>query len=41
MNELDIRNICMADFGHNFDKTRPTASDVILQFGRRRRLFRC
>ena len=40
MNELDIRNLRLADFGHNFNKTRQTASDVILQFGRRRRLFR-
>ena len=41
MNELDIRNIRLADFGYNFNKTRQTLSDVILQFGRRHRLFRC
>ena len=33
MNKLDIRNLCLADFGHNFNKTRQSASDVILQEG--------
>ena len=33
MNKLDIRNICLADFGHNLNKTRQTLSDVILQEG--------
>ena len=33
MNELDIRNIRLADFDDNFDKTRQTLSDVILQEG--------
>ncbi len=33
MNELDIRNICLADFGHNLNKKRQTLSDVILQEG--------
>ena len=33
MNELDIRNLCLADFGHNLNKTRQTLSDVILQEG--------
>jgi hypothetical protein len=41
MNELDIRNICLADFDNNFNKTRQSALDVILQFGIRRRLFQC
>ena len=41
MNELDIRNIRLADFSHNFNKTRQTLLDVILQFGRQYRLFRC
>ena len=40
MNELDIRNLRFADFAYAFNKARQTASDVILQFGRRRRLFR-
>ena len=35
MNELDIRNLCLADFGHDFNKTRQTLSDVILQEGGR------
>jgi hypothetical protein len=39
MNKLDIRNICLADFSYNFNKTRQSALDVILQFGRRYRLF--
>jgi hypothetical protein len=39
MNELDICNIRLADFGYSFNKTRQTLLDVILQFGRRRRLF--
>ena len=41
MNELDIRNLRLVDFGDNFNKTRQTLSDVILQFGRRHRLFQC
>src|SRR6266705_4658 len=28
MNELDIRNLCLADFGHNFNKTRQTLLDL-------------
>ena len=39
MNELDIRNIRFADFAYTFNKSRQSALDVILQFGRRRRLF--
>ena len=35
MNELNIRNLCLADFGYNFNKTRQRFSDVILQEGRR------
>ena len=35
MNELDIRNIRLADFNDNFNKTRQSASDVILQEGGR------
>ena len=35
MNELDIRNIRLADFDDNFNKTRQSASDVILQEGGR------
>jgi len=27
MNELDIRNLRLADFGHNFNKSRRSASD--------------
>ena len=34
MNKLDIRNIRLADFDDNFNKTRQSASDVILQGGR-------
>jgi len=34
MNELDIRNLRLVDFGYNFNKTRQTLSDVILQGGR-------
>ena len=30
MNKLDIRNIRLADFNDNFNKTRQSASDVIL-----------
>jgi hypothetical protein len=30
MNKLDIRNIRLVDFGYNFNKTRQSASDVIL-----------
>ena len=33
MNELDIRNIRLADFDDNFNKTRQSLSDVILQEG--------
>jgi hypothetical protein len=33
INELDIRNLRLADFGHRFNKTRQTLSDVILQEG--------
>ena len=39
MNKLDIRNLRLADFSYNFNKSRQSALDVILQFGRRRRLF--
>jgi len=39
MNKLDIRNIRFTDFAYVFNKTRQSLSDVILQFGRRRRLF--
>ena len=35
MNELDIRNIRLADFDDDFNKTRQSASDVILQEGGR------
>ena len=35
MNELDIRNIRLADFNNNFNKTRQSALDVILQEGGR------
>ena len=35
MNELDIRNLRLADFVHNFNKTRQRFSDVILQEGGR------
>ena len=40
MNKLDIRNLRFADFTYAFNKTRQTPLDVILQFRRRRRLFR-
>jgi hypothetical protein len=40
MNKLDIRNIHFTVFAYGFNKTRQSASDVILQFGGRRRLFR-
>ena len=30
MNELDIRNIRLADFDDDFNKTRQSASDVYL-----------
>ena len=33
MNELDIRNLRLADFVHDFNKTRQRFSDVILQEG--------
>ena len=33
--KLDIRNIRLADFNDNFNKTRQSASDVILQEGGR------
>jgi len=39
MNKFDIRNIHFMDFAYAFNKTRQSALDVILQFGRRRRLF--
>ena len=39
MNKLDIRNLRLVDFGNNFNKTRQTFLDVILQFGRQHRLF--
>ena len=35
MNKLNIRNLRLADFGHNFNKTCQRFSDVILQEGRR------
>jgi hypothetical protein len=35
MNELDISNIRLADFNNDFNKTRQSASDVILQEGGR------
>ena len=35
MNELDIRNIRLADFDDNFNKTCQSASDVIEQEGGR------
>jgi len=35
MNELDIRNIRLADFANNFNKTRQRFLDVILQEGGR------
>ena len=35
MNKLNIRNLRLADFGHNFNKTRQTLSDMILQEGGR------
>ena len=35
MNELDIHNIRLADFNNNFNKTRQSALDVILQKGGR------
>ena len=33
MNKLDIRNLRLADFGYNLNKTRQSLSDVILQEG--------
>ena len=33
MNELDIRNLRLADFADDFNKTRQSLSDVILQEG--------
>ena len=33
MSKLDIRNLCLVDFGYNLNKTRQTLSDVILQEG--------
>ena len=33
MNKLDIRNLRLAEFGHNLNKTRQSLSDVILQEG--------
>ena len=35
INELDIHNIRLADFDDDFNKTRQSASDVILQEGGR------
>jgi len=35
MNELNIRNLCLVDFSYNFNKTRQTLLDVILQEGGR------
>ena len=35
MNKLDIRNLRLADFSYNLNKTRQTLSDVILQEGER------
>ena len=35
MNELDIRNIRLADFDDDFNKTRQSASDVIEREGGR------
>jgi len=35
MNKLDIRNIYLVDFINNFNKTRQSALDVILQEGGR------
>ena len=40
MNKLDIRNIRFTDFAYVFNKSCQSLLDVILQFGRRRRLFR-
>ena len=34
MNELDIRNIRLADFNNNFNKTRQTASDYLSKLRR-------
>ena len=31
MNKLNIRNLRLADFGYNFNKTRQRFSDMILQ----------
>ena len=33
MNELNLRNLRLVDFGHDFNKTRQMLSDVILQEG--------
>ena len=33
MNKLDIRNLRLADFGYNLNKTRQSLLDVILQEG--------
>ena len=33
MNKLDIRNLRLADFGYNLNKTRQRLSDMILQEG--------
>ena len=40
MNKLDIYSLYLSDFAYAFNKSRQSALDVILQFGRRRRLFR-
>ena len=33
MNELNIRNLRLVDFGYNLNKTRQRLSDMILQEG--------
>ena len=33
MNKLDIRNLRLADFGYNLNKTRQSLLDMILQEG--------
>ena len=33
MNKLDIRNLYLADFGYNLNKTRQRLLDIILQKG--------
>ena len=34
MNKLNLRNLRLADFSYNFNKTRQSALDMILQGGR-------